>query len=557
MNSLLLFLLKSTLILSLLYLTFSVLMRKETFFQLNRMVLLVLVFSSLIIPILSIPQPIHTRIPVKLEPIFQTSPTIEEPVSTTETSVILQSEVPALETVQPVSIPIRTIVIFVYLFGVLVSFLMFVYSIGSVLLLFRKARKTVLSGIRIRIVDHDIPAFSFGRNILISQHDFDTNYEAIITHELSHIRLGHFYDLMLMELVKIIFWFNPLVYRMVNDLKEIHEFQADNHTLHSGIDATQYQFLIIQKCVGHQKFALANSFNHCQIKNRITMMNKQKTSKAGLWKVATFIPLLALLLMFCGKKDGNESPYFDRCEIVNKSMDKLSLFEIEVKRSSDNQLDNINNSNSRDLLWLSVRSNSSSELADGEYTYSSNIPKKRQSMTFTGFVQTSKGENKISGGKISIKKMGDKVNISYQLVVGNIEIYNLKDVNGSYLGSYRNIDQTKEANIQSIHDQEKLHGPNCASVLELSVAMMPDGNYIDNKRYSFHDLVKKKEALESSSHESLKFIAINIENVGIPEYRIREIHEMLGLKPDAFLSRSSDDQVEFRVVSEAMGMQTK
>ena len=308
MNSLLLFLVKSTLILSLLYLAFSVLMRKETFFQLNRMVLLVLVFSSLLIPILSIPQPIHARIPVKLEPIFQVNPMVEEPVSTTEIMAIIQSAVPAPETKQPVLIPIRTIVIFVYLTGVLVSFLMFVYSIGSVLLLFRKARKTELNGIRVRIVDQDIPAFSFGWNILVSQHDFDTSYEAIITHEQSHIRLGHFYDLMLMELVKIIFWFNPLVYRMVNDLKEIHEFQADDHTLHSGIDATQYQILIIQKCVGHQKFALANSFNHCQIKNRITMMNKQKSSRAGLWKVATFLPLLALLLMAFGKTGESVNP---------------------------------------------------------------------------------------------------------------------------------------------------------------------------------------------------------------------------------------------------------
>jgi hypothetical protein len=148
----------------------------------------------------------------------------------------------------------------------------------------------------------DIPAFSFRRRILISRHDYDTNAEAILTHELSHIRHGHFYDLMLMEMVKIIYWFNPLIYRMGRDLKDIHEFQADEHTLNSGVDSTKYQLLIIQKCVGHQSFALANSFNHCQIKKRITMMNKSKTSKAWCWKVATFLPLLALLLMAFGKR---------------------------------------------------------------------------------------------------------------------------------------------------------------------------------------------------------------------------------------------------------------
>jgi hypothetical protein len=66
--------------------------------------------------------------------------------------------------------------------------------------------------------------------------------------------------------------------------------------------------LIIQKCVGPQKFALANSFNHCQIKNRITMMNKSKTSKAWRWKVATFLPLLALLLMAFGKRSEIVTP---------------------------------------------------------------------------------------------------------------------------------------------------------------------------------------------------------------------------------------------------------
>jgi hypothetical protein len=105
--------------------------------------------------------------------------------------------------------------------------------------------------------------------------------------------------------VKIVHWFNPVIYRMAKDLKEIHEFQADDYTLTNGIDATQYQLLIIQKGVGSQRFALANSFNHCQIKKRITMMNKQKTSKAWSWKVATFLPLLALLLMAFGKRGEN------------------------------------------------------------------------------------------------------------------------------------------------------------------------------------------------------------------------------------------------------------
>lgn len=277
-------------------------MRKETFFKLSRIALLFIVIASVIIPFIYLPKSIHPIVPIKLEPIFQSNSIVERPVKTNEIPSVTKSSIPVSNTIQPTVFSTKTIVLFVYLTGVFISLLLFFYSIGSVILLIRKSRKSDLNGIHLMIVNDDIPAFSFRRYILISQHDYGTNSEAILTHELSHIRQGHFYDLMLMELVKIIYWFNPLVYCMDSDLKDIHEFQADEHTINSGIDATKYQLLIIQKCVGQQQFALANSFNHCQIKNRITMMNKSKTNKAWCWKVATFLPLLALLLMAFGKR---------------------------------------------------------------------------------------------------------------------------------------------------------------------------------------------------------------------------------------------------------------
>ncbi len=303
MNSWLLFLLKSTLVLSLLYLFFRLLMRNETFFRISRSVLLFIVFASVVIPFIYLPQSNHPIISIKLDPIFQSNTIIEKPVQIDEATPATFSSVTNSNTSQPIVISTKMVLLFIYLTGVFISLLLFVYSIFSVLRLFRKSRKTTLNGIQVMIHNADIPAFSFRRRILISRRDYDTNAEAILTHELSHIRQGHFYDLMLMEMVKIIYWFNPLIYRMGRDLKDIHEFQADEYTINSGIDSTNYQLLIIQKCVGQQSFALANSFNHCQIKKRITMMNKSKTSKAWCWKVATFLPLLALLLMAFGKRD--------------------------------------------------------------------------------------------------------------------------------------------------------------------------------------------------------------------------------------------------------------
>jgi beta-lactamase regulating signal transducer with metallopeptidase domain len=280
-------------------------MRDETFFRISRFVLLFIVFVSVVIPFIYLPQSNIPIVSIKLDPIFQSNTIIEKPVQMIEIPLAMYSSATDSNTIQPIVISTKTVVLFIYLAGVFISLLLFVYSIFSVLWLFRKSRKKDFNGIRLMILNGDIPAFSFRRRILISQHDYDTNAETILTHELSHIRHGHFYDLMLMEIVKIIYWFNPLVYRMGHDLKDIHEFQADEHTVNSGIDATKYQLLIIQECVGHQSFALANSFNHCQIKKRITMMNKSKTSKAWCWKVATFLPLLALLLMAFGNRGEN------------------------------------------------------------------------------------------------------------------------------------------------------------------------------------------------------------------------------------------------------------
>ena len=196
---------------------------------------------------------------------------------------------------------------YLYLAGLLITLLMLAHGLFSILMLFRKAKSIKTGGYRLLVIEKEIAAFSFGRTVIISQKDYSEHRQPILTHEQAHIQLNHFFDLLLLEIVRIFHWFNPFVYWLIRDMKEIHEFQADDFTLNKGIDATQYQLLIIQKGVGPQRFALANSFNYCQIKKRIAMMNKQKTRKAWNWKVVTFLPLLALLLMAFGKEAKNLS----------------------------------------------------------------------------------------------------------------------------------------------------------------------------------------------------------------------------------------------------------
>lgn len=292
---------------SLLYLLFRSIMRKEAFFALNRILLLAIVISSATIPLIYLPKVIQA--PVQHELMSVLAPTFPEVVPISGVGNVIEKSIIEKSLPEKVNsytaISTQQLLQFIYLFGLCISFLILFNGLVSILVLFRKAKVLKMNGFWLLVIDRDISAFSFGRFVILSRTDYEEHSVTMLAHEQAHVRLNHFYDLLFLEIVKIFHWFNPLIYRLVKDLKEIHEFQADDYTLTKGIDATQYQLLIIQKCVGSQRFALANSFNHCQIKKRITMMNKSKTRKAWSWKVATFLPLFALLLMAFSKSGEN------------------------------------------------------------------------------------------------------------------------------------------------------------------------------------------------------------------------------------------------------------
>jgi len=140
MNSWLLFLLKSTLALSLLYLFFRLLMRNETFFKISRSVLLFILFASVVIPFIYLPQSNHPIVSIRLDPIFQGNTIIEKPVQINEATPATFTSITNSKTSQPIVISTKMVLLFIYLTGVFISLLLFVYSIFSVLRLFRKSR---------------------------------------------------------------------------------------------------------------------------------------------------------------------------------------------------------------------------------------------------------------------------------------------------------------------------------------------------------------------------------------------------------------------------------
>ncbi|HCO68242.1 MAG TPA: hypothetical protein DIT04_10875 [Dysgonomonas sp.] len=182
-------------------------------------------------------------------------------------------------------------VFFLYFAGIIINAFVLVRSYISMRKIIKGAYKKAYGKYTLAVTSSSVVPFSWRQFIVISQKDLEENPDEIITHEIAHIKHKHTYDNIFMELIFLIQWFNPAVWLLKRELKDIHEYQADIKVLESGIDATKYQLLLVKKAVGASSYTLANSFNHSKIKKRITMMLKEKSNKRALLKPLLLIPL--------------------------------------------------------------------------------------------------------------------------------------------------------------------------------------------------------------------------------------------------------------------------
>ena len=136
--------------------------------------------------------------------------------------------------------------------------------------------------------------FSWMKWIVLSREDLAS--PAILTHEKAHVALRHSQDLLFIDLVTVVQWFNPAIWLLRQDLRALHEYEADAQVLEGGADAREYQYLLVRKAVAGEHFSVANSFSHSTLKGRITMMCKRPSRRSGAWKTLFILPLVALTL---------------------------------------------------------------------------------------------------------------------------------------------------------------------------------------------------------------------------------------------------------------------
>ena len=277
MTGFLIYILKSTLLLAVFDAFFLLVMRRSGWFRFNRITLLAGSAACLLLPLIPFRVNRATLYSTWLEPVVVAAGDSAEPAVTA--------------TASGMSFSWQAFVLALYLLGALVALVFYLRSYGLMFRLLRRTPSERRDDYTLHLIAQETPSFSWLRHIVIARSDYE-RYPAILTHERAHVRCGHSVDLLLASLLTVFQWFNPLVWICRSELKLLHEYEADDFVLKQGIDATQYQLLLVKKAVGEKRFLLANGFNHAQLKNRITMM--QTTVKAA-WKKLFLLLLLPLL----------------------------------------------------------------------------------------------------------------------------------------------------------------------------------------------------------------------------------------------------------------------
>lgn len=192
---------------------------------------------------------------------------------------------------------VSKILLWIYVAGMVVVGCTTLYSLlRLVRLIGGGERINIGDGVLVRIDRGDIAPFSWGRYIVVSDSEDTETLDLIVRHERAHIRLGHFYDLILAQVVCVVQWYNPAAWLMLSELKAVHEYQADRAVIEAGTNIRQYQILLIKKTVGVRFQSFANSLNHSNLKKRITMMYETKTKPVRRFRALAAVPAAALAL---------------------------------------------------------------------------------------------------------------------------------------------------------------------------------------------------------------------------------------------------------------------
>lgn len=261
------------------WLFFRLLLGRETFCRLNRLVVLALLVLSFLLPLCVIT--VRREVPIPYE-VW---------VHATE----VRSAAAPVSAAAP--FPWAALLGGLYLAGVLAAACRMAWSLAAVVRVIRRGRRERLAdGVVLVRTPQPVTPFSWGRYVVLAETEPAEEVATILLHERAHVRLHHTWDLLFADLAGCLQWFNPAVWLLRRELCAIHEYEADRAVLEAGTDARTYQLLLVRRAVGTQAFVAANNFNHSKLQNRIAMMLKKRSSRWAAARALLILPLTAVAL---------------------------------------------------------------------------------------------------------------------------------------------------------------------------------------------------------------------------------------------------------------------
>ncbi|RKR81086.1 TonB family protein [Mucilaginibacter gracilis] len=404
------YLLLVNLYLVLFFVFYRIFLDKETFFQLNRAYLIAGSVLSFVIPVMQsdwirqlfITQRVHQTIYATVNPqfIYQVKPVESNPLT-------------------------------------LGQIIALVYILGAVALLCRLIYQLYL--VKAMMRETDAPAaFSFFKKIRVSTSL--PNQQTIIEHEQVHTRQWHSADVLLIEAVMIINWFNPVVYFYRKAVKRVHEYIADRKAIETGTSKTEYALLLLSQTFGTVPQQLTNNFfNHSLLKQRIMMLNQNQSRRRALLKYGLSAPLFAAMLVFSSATVNNSNII----RVINKKTEQaFAINAIHFKAE-------INDSTST----ITVASTSGSELKKGSLT----------------FKQTSSIVSDVNKGSAATTVQKDSV---------SLQVFNAVEIQPTFPGGERGFGKFL---VQNIHYPDKAKANNTKGRVFIQFVVEADGDLSDIK----------------------------------------------------------------------------
>ena len=282
MNDALIYFLEVNIAIALFYLFYRLFFAGDTFWKTRRYYMLFSILLSFVYPFLSIENWLQKQEPVqKLIVNYATLPEFTV-TAVRETSIF----------------SLGNILMAIYGLVVLILLVRFIIQLVSILSIRLHGTVKMVQNTRIIALEKEVTPFSFFGSVFMNP-DLHNERETkeILAHELTHVRQGHSFDVLVSELLSIVLWLNPATWLLKREIRQNLEFLADNKVLESGFDSQTYQYHLLQLSYQTPEHKLGNKFNVSPLKKRIIMMNQKKSAKASLLKYSLIVPLALALVV--------------------------------------------------------------------------------------------------------------------------------------------------------------------------------------------------------------------------------------------------------------------